>query len=286
MKTLYIALLLLVSGCGGSPYPGFKEVSDGVYLSHHILGDGETTAKDGDSIEMVLRISGVGQAAGSLLSTQQWFAASDLRIGGFVPLLQRMRAGDSLTVIAPASLWPWSVIAPPTVAAPADTAMLQVEVMLVSIRTPAMVQARLQAMRDADPEGFERRLIEAYLGNSKEPWQRWGASMLHYHISGTAMDTARVRPGDMVEVVWRGTRLEDGLVIDDTRRSAQPFSFRYGDPDQVMKGVETAVMLLREGQEGAFIIPSSMAFGERGVDGLVEPRSPVVYHVELKRIER
>jgi FKBP-type peptidyl-prolyl cis-trans isomerase len=160
------------------------------------------------------------------------------------------------------------------------------EFALLDIHTPAMIEAEQQHHRTADPEGYERKLIAAFMKNSGHDWIQWGTSELHYRINGAASDTARVKAGDLVEVSWRGFRLEDGVEIDDTQANAGPFSFRYGDQDQVIKGVETAVMLLREGQEGEFILPTDMAFGARGVDGLVEPWSPLRYVVKLERVER
>lgn len=282
----FVAGLLLLGACGHGKHPGFKQVADDVYLSYHVLGDGGTLVQDDDSVHLVLRMAVEGASPGSLLSTQRWYAGADLRTGAFIPVLARLYAGDSVSVITSAVSLPWEVLAPHGVPPPPGATEVRMELTLLEVRTPAMVRAGQERHRLADPEGFEHGSIMAYMERSGHVWERWGTSMLHYRIAGVPVDTARVRAGDVVHVSWRGSRVEDGAPIDDTRRNGGPFVFRYGDTDQVIKGVETAVMLLREGQEGTFIIPSTLAFGARGVEGLVGPWSPVVYVVRLEGVER
>jgi len=286
MKAWLLAIPPLFVACSSSPHAGFKEVSDGVHLRYHSLGEGEELVQDDDSIHLLLRIAELGGEAGSLLSTQRWYAAADLRHGAFVPVLQRMHEGDSISLIARTAELPWDAVAPTGWRPPPGASEVQVEFALLRIRTPDMIHAELERHRLADPEGYQRKLIAAFVERSGHEWEAWGTSLLHHRINGAASDTVRVKQGDLVHVSWRGSRLEDGAPIDDTQRGDGPFTFRYGDQDQVIKGIETAVMLLREGQEGEFILPAEMAFGARGVEGLVDPWSPVRYVVKLERVER
>jgi peptidyl-prolyl cis-trans isomerase A (cyclophilin A) len=92
--------------------------------------------------------------------------------------------------------------------------------------------------------------------------------------------------GDHVTISYQGRRMEDGLLFDDTRKNGEAFSFRFGDKDQVMPGLEVAVHLLREGQEGTFLFPSDLAFGAKGIPGVLEPHMPVDYTVRLDKVER
>ena len=275
---------LAILACGGSPYPGFKEVAEGVHLRYHALGDGQRIPADGDSVLLRLRVAELGEAPGSYWSSERWYLTRDLRSGALAPVLRRLHTGDSMSVIAPAERWPWKALAKDAVASPPDTLLLQAEVALVDLRTPEMVREAEERMRQEDPEGFERRLISAYLAHHGGTWTRWGTSDLHYRIAGPVRDTARVQPGDSVTVRWRGHRLEDGRLFDDLGGRTGPFTWTYGTPDQVMKGVEVAVSLLRTGQEGEFIIPSAMAFGERGIPGLLDPHAPVRYIIRLESV--
>jgi FKBP-type peptidyl-prolyl cis-trans isomerase len=286
MKRLFLlgAFTAVLCACNSSPYEGYKRVAGEVDLRLHILGDGEQRVEDGDSIHLRLRAALLGQEPGSYVSTEQWFAARDLRQGAFVPVLQRMHEGDSMSVIARGTALPWSVIAPHALDPIADTAHVQVELSMLGLRTAAMMQAEQERIRTADPEAFERELIAAYRARTPGPWLRWGTSEVYYVVSGTAVDTTAVRMGEQVTIAYTGARMEDGHVFDDTGRNGGPLSFRFGDPDQVMPGLETAVHLLREGQEGTFLLPSPMAFGAKGIPGVLDPYTPVVYTVHLEKV--
>lgn len=286
MNRVWLYFVLVVVACTDAPHQGFKEVEAGVFLKYHVLGEGEELVHDGDSVHVRVRMAASGEAPGSMLSTERWFAAEDLRSGAMAPVLKRVHEGDSISVIAQAASLPWDVLSPPAMVPPPSATLVQLEFALLQVRTPEQIEVEQERHRQADPEGYERKLIAAFMERTGHTWQQWGTSILQYRISGKASDTSRVRQGEQVEVNWRGSRLEDGVMIDETQGDAGVFTFRYGDQDQVIKGLETAVMLLREGQEGEFIFPSEMAFGVRGVPGLVEPGSPLRYVVKLERVHR
>lgn len=279
-------VLFALVACGGSIYPGYKEVASDVHMCYIRLGDGDRLAADSDSVLVRLRCARPGEEVGSIWSSEQWYLVADMREGAMLPILRRLHEGDSMSVIAPSARWPWKCItgggAPPT----PDTVLVQTELALLSIRTPAMIAVERERMQREDPEGYERRLIDTYLRSSKDAWTRWGSSDLYYRITGVARDTNRVRNKQLVQLEWSGRSMEDGRIFDVQGTVAKPIPWLYGTPDQVVVGIETAVMLLREGQEGEFIIPSSMAFGAKGIPGAVEPWTPVIYSVRLISVER
>lgn len=277
---------LLFSACGGSPYMGYKEVEDDVHVRLITLGDGDDLATDSDSIHVRFRVSQLSDAPGSFLSTERWYAAKDLRSGALMPVFRRLHEGDSMSVIAQAGSLPWTVITSGTSDVVADSAHMRTELSLLAIRTPALMRAEEEKRRREDPEGYERRLISAYLSNEPVGWMRWGTSDMHYLITGEALDTNRIVFRESITISWTGVRLEDGQTFDDTRKNGGAFTFRFGDQDQVIRGVEVAVSLLREGQEGRFIFPSSLAFGAKGIPGTLDPWTPVLYTVRIEAVER
>jgi len=279
---LLVLVGALLSGCGGSPFPGFKEVGEDVFLRYHRLGEGEVLATDSDSVLLRLRVALHGDDPGTLLSTDRWYDTRDLRAGAFKPVLRRIHEGDSITVIAPQRLWPWPVMSAHKVLPTADTAWLQCELSLMRIKTMAESLAEQDRVRQLDPEAFEQALIEARVKAGGGSWERWGTSWMHYAVHGNVSDTMRANPGDLVIVAWKGRSLTNGAMFDEQAA----FTWRYGDPDQVVAGMHAAVGLMRLGQQGSFIMPSSLAFGERGIPGLLEPWSPVEYDVRLVAIER
>ncbi len=279
-------LATLLITCGRSPYPGYKEAGQEVYLRYIALGEGEQIANDSDSVYVRFRMARPGEAPGSFWSSEQWYLVKDLREGAMRPVLRRLHVGDSMSVIAPMPSWPWQALSKTNLDVPPDTAHLCTELSLLAIRTPAQMRADAVRMKQNDPAGYERRLIASYMARSHDVWTRWGTSDMYYSITGSPLDTSRIRTGQVVDLSWVGRRLEDGLVFDEGVPQGEAFHWNYGTPDQVIHGIETAVSLMREGQEGEFILPSTLAYGGKGIPGALDPWSPVIYKVRVIAVDR
>ncbi len=273
--------------CERSPHPEYKKLSPDTHLRLYMLGDGERLPRDGDSVLMRLRVSEVEGATGSLFSTEQWYAVEDLRNSAFNELMVRMHEGDSMSLITHARLLPWDALLTES-----DSIIvrnhneLRAEVSLIAVRSAAQMEADEARVRAEDPEAFEQRLIFAFLDRLGSNWQQWGSSFIHYTIDGIAEDTTQVMAGDLVTISYTGKRLEDGTTFDSSVNNEGPMTFRFGDKDQVVNGLEVAITLLREGQEGDFLLPSEYAFGSRGVEGMVAPYTPVIYTLRLEDVQR
>lgn len=285
-KILVAVLLVTTLACERSPYTGYKVVGDDVHLHLERIGDGEVLPADSDSVVLRLRMGYTGQELGGVYSTERSYAVAELRSGAFKPVLRRIHVGDSLSIIAPAVMWPWKTLLRDAELSPPDTGMVRMEVTMLGLSTPEDRRAATERLKRNDPLAYERRLISAFLADAGTELQPWGTSLLHYHITGTAGDTGSIQLGDKVTVSYSGRRLEDGSLFDDSARNGGPLSFTYGDKDQVINGIEVAITLLRKGQEGRFLFPSELAFGAKGIPGVLDPHMPVLYTVRLVGVER
>lgn len=280
---LGIAGMMLFAACSRSPHEGYKVVAGDVHLRYIALGDGERVPSDDDSLLMRFRAAGLHDEPGSLWSTERWYLARELRMGALSPVLRRMHVGDSMSLIAPARLWPWRVLVQGDLPGLPDSLVLRTEISLLALLTPEEMIERRERLRASDPAAFERQLISAFIGADSAGWIRWGTSDLHYRIQGAASDTARWEYGAPLRLRWEGFDLATGRRIDATERNGGDFHWGYGTPDQLLEGLEVAVSLIREGQQGEFILPSGMAFGDRGLPGLLEPGAPVRYLLSVRR---
>ena len=80
-------------------------------------------------------------------------------------------------------------------------------------------------------------------------------------------------PTDKVRVNYRGT-LIDGSEFDSSYKRGKPAEFRL---DGVIKGWTEGLQLMKEGGKAQFVIPSELAYGERGRLG----NQTLIFEVEL-----
>lgn len=85
---------------------------------------------------------------------------------------------------------------------------------------------------------------------------------------------------DEVTVMYEG-KLVNGTVFDSSYVRGAPATFRV---DQVIKGWQEALQKMKEGDVWVLYIPSSLAYGERGVAGVIPPNSTLIFKVELQKV--
>ncbi len=91
-----------------------------------------------------------------------------------------------------------------------------------------------------------------------------------------------VKSGDVVSVHYVGT-LQNGQEFDSSRRRGEPFEFTVG-AGQVIKGWDEGVVGMKVGGQRILVIPSNMAYGDKGI-GPIPGGATLVFSIELLEVK-
>ena len=113
---------------------------------------------------------------------------------------------------------------------------------------------------------------------AKFPTAQKTASGLYYIIekAGTG---ATAKKGQTVVAHYTGT-LWDGTKFDSSKDRGKPFEFAIG-MGQVIPGWDEGFALFKVGSKGKLIIPSRLAYGDRGAGGVIQPGADLIFDVEM-----
>ncbi|KAK9814292.1 hypothetical protein WJX72_003523 [[Myrmecia] bisecta] len=92
--------------------------------------------------------------------------------------------------------------------------------------------------------------------------------------------------GAMIRCHYMGRLASNGAVFDSSYERRRPLSFKIG-VGQVIAGWDQGILgadgipPMKEGGKRQLIIPSELAYGERGAGGVIPPKATLIFDVEL-----
>jgi len=102
------------------------------------------------------------------------------------------------------------------------------------------------------------------------------------YVIARAGEGARPLVADTVTIHIKGY-LPDGTIFEDTYTRNTPLKAR---PENLIPGLKEAVQIMQAGSVWRVYIPSSLAYGEKGIPGIIPPFSALVFDVELLSINK
>jgi len=140
----------------------------------------------------------------------------------------------------------------------------------------AQMQQKQQEMK-AEAEGKNKEAGDAYLAENKE---REGVTVtesgLQYEV--LVEGDGEIPTADKSVTVHYTGMLIDGTVFDSSVERGEPATFPVNG---VIQGWIEALQLMAEGSKFRLVIPSNLAYGERGAGQQIGPHSTLVFEVEL-----
>ena len=134
-----------------------------------------------------------------------------------------------------------------------------------------------KAQRIADAKKRE----EEALAKSTEGFTQTNSG-LYYNITKKG-DGKAAEKGKTVSVHYKGM-LMDGTVFDSSFKRNEPIDFPLG-VGQVIAGWDEGIQLLNVGDQATLIIPSDLAYGERGAGGVIPGGATLKFDVELVNVK-
>jgi FKBP-type peptidyl-prolyl cis-trans isomerase FklB len=141
----------------------------------------------------------------------------------------------------------------------------------------AKQEARLKADADkAQKEG------EAFLAeNKKKEGVKTLASGLQYKVIKAGTGKVSPKAADTVVTHYRGT-LVDGTEFDSSIQRGKPAEFEVS---KVIPAWTEALQLMKVGDKWQLVVPSALAYGERGAGRAIPPNATLIFEVELLEIK-
>ena len=93
---------------------------------------------------------------------------------------------------------------------------------------------------------------------------------------------ARPKLGQTVVVHYVG-KFPNGKVFDSSIARNKPFEFDLGS-DRIIQGWNEGLLTMRVGGERTLIIPPDLAYGNRGVGGVIPARATLIFTISLLKI--
>ena len=104
-----------------------------------------------------------------------------------------------------------------------------------------------------------------------------------YYLEIETGDGSVVDNGDIVTIHYNLYNIEDKLI--ESSFGSDPLQFVYGN-NEMVPGIEEALVNMRVGGKATLIIPSTMGFGDVAIDKELPANSTVIFDIELIDVQK
>ena len=274
---MFVALLLCVTAVSCRKHSGFKR-SSGYYYHYHIRNDQNEQPHTGDFVEVNMAI----RAGDEVLSpmTHNNMLMDELYRGDIYTALRSMHIGDSATFIFDGPKFYEEFLGMGDY--PYGKTPVYVDVKLLKILSKENIATAEEVYLEQRKElrQQEDSLVKAYANENHFNNIHKGI----YYTYNRKGNGARARKNKTAEILYKGRRLNNE-VFDSWMDLEHPRSFEVGK-DQIARGIDIMVQEMNEGDQITVVLPSSLAFGDKGDEAFkIPPFTPVVYEIELLQVK-
>lgn len=278
LSLLAIAILLVTASCTNK-FDGYSH-KNGFYFKLITIGDTVDLPVAGNYVTTQLRYATVSDSV--FFVGNRTFQLTEPEFEGSIDeCFLMLSVGDSASFIIDAEKFFTKTLQcqMPSFLGKGD--MMKIDIRMNDIRTEEQYRRdKEEFLKWIEDFGeYEKLVLRNFIEKEKIEVEPNDMGMYFINLySGTGKP---VEYGDIVTVNYEG-RFLNGKFFDSTVKRNQPFEFVYGSEMQVIPGLEDAIGRMREGQRALVILPSDLAWGEKGSStGIIPPFTTVIYEVEL-----
>ncbi len=194
---------------------------------------------------------------------------------GMIQMFRMLSKGDSVRVTLPIQKFFLDIAGGPAPAGVDTTLTMSYLIRVIDIMKMdefTTYQMDLMQRKREGQVSKDAEIITQYLAANKITAQQ-DSSGLHYVIH-KSNGGAKPSSQNCVEVKYKGTFLKDGQIFDQQEKVAFPL-------DRVIPGWQRAIPLLGIGDSATFYIPSGLAYGPEGAQGVIPPDAILIFDVAL-----
>lgn len=257
----------------------YTPLSSDIRYCIYALGAGNV--KIGRGCYVRLAVSAATQQGNKVFGRTCWLAiGDDPSESSLEASLMTFSRGDSVGFIMPAKTFSSSFVSHPKLKGVADSKPLRVNMRVLNVVEADIILDDSYEKFCADYLDYETRLSNLYL-RQHSGFSKTGDIWKKRKKQGNGKKPKKF--GDVMHIAYEGFFL-NGTKFDSNGKDGQPFRYVRGQQWQLVAGLVTALATMSEGESATFVLPSTLAFGAKGLADIVPPFTPVVYEIEVQKV--
>ncbi len=282
-KWIYIVLVVCLYACDTGE---FSEVSDGIKKKLVVFGDGNTPVANAKYVAISFSVSAMDEGQKMEATNEVFLSDFHPSIFGrpdFADDLKNLTSGDSVLYSLSYQMIKNQIL---DEFINNNVYLKDSSEVKLGVRCHfSMTEEEYLAYREAEVRkgvALEMTLINEYIERENLEGKLTRKGDLFY-MKTKEMSTRKVTLNDDIAVAYTCSFLNGSIFNKVTEQ--RPQFMNVSAPDQVIKGIESVIKEMNEGEMCRIVIPSYLAFGEKGSsDGAVPPKTPILADVHLVEI--
>ena len=280
ISSVLIGLTLLCAACSKSE----KETPNGFKFTVITAGDGVLPKKE-EVIVFDYQLKDSKDSVWNDTYTQGIPAALPIADSaamptekGMIQMFRMLSKGDSVRVSMPIQKFFLDIAGGPAPFGVDTTLNMSYYIRVIDIMKMddfTVYQMDLMQRKKEGQVTKDAEIITKYLADNNISAQQDSSGLMY--VIHTSNGGTKPTTTNCVEVNYKGSFLKDGQVFDQQAKIAFPL-------DRVIPGWQRAIPMLGIGDSATFYIPSGLAYGPEGAQGVIPPDAILIFDVALLSI--